>query len=182
MSAHTIAAELRERLPGVGTKKLHKLLYYCQGHHLATCGTPLFRDTISAWDMGPVVASLWGQESRSEAPEPDPTPLSEAELNTIGYVVSRYGALTGADLERLTHGETPWIEADRERGPANRSPRIAVEDIKGAFSAAEAADPDEPTVSRDDVARLLAGATERARSDARVDSIADLRARYAVRG
>jgi uncharacterized phage-associated protein len=39
-------------------KKLHKLLYYCQGHHLATFGLPLFDESISAWDMGPVVGTL----------------------------------------------------------------------------------------------------------------------------
>lgn len=38
VSAYEIAAELRKRLPGIGTKKLHKLLYYCQGHHLSTFG------------------------------------------------------------------------------------------------------------------------------------------------
>ena len=53
LSAHSVAVELRHRLPGVGVKKLHKLLYYCQGHHLATFGLPLFSESISAWDMGP---------------------------------------------------------------------------------------------------------------------------------
>ncbi len=57
-SAHDIASALRERLPGIGKKKLHKLLYYCQGHHLATFGRPLFSEQIYAWDMGPVVAAL----------------------------------------------------------------------------------------------------------------------------
>jgi hypothetical protein len=35
VSAHDVAAALRARLPDLPTKKLHKLLYYCQGHHLA---------------------------------------------------------------------------------------------------------------------------------------------------
>jgi len=42
-SAHDVAAALRDRLPGLPTKKLHKLLYFCQGHHLAVKGEPLFR-------------------------------------------------------------------------------------------------------------------------------------------
>jgi uncharacterized phage-associated protein len=49
VSARDVAAAIRERLPRVPTKKLHKLLYYCQGHHLAHFGKPLFSDTISAW-------------------------------------------------------------------------------------------------------------------------------------
>jgi hypothetical protein len=94
VSAHDVAAEIRRRLPGVPTKKLHKLLYYCQGHHLGTFGAPLFTETISAWDMGPVVGELWYREGRRE-PLPSGRELTEAQLNTVGYVLSRYGALTG---------------------------------------------------------------------------------------
>jgi len=121
-SAHDIAAALRDRLPGLPTKKLHRLLYYCQGHHLATFGVPLFSETISAWDMGPVVGTLWfAQSNRAMAPQP--SPLNEAQLNTVGYVVSRYGALSGRDLENLTHHESPWQLADTNRSqvPVPRS-------------------------------------------------------------
>ena len=48
------------------------------------------------------------------------SPLGEAELNTVGYVVSRYGSLTGKDLEHLTHSETPWQTANRMRQPGGR--------------------------------------------------------------
>ncbi|MDQ1633589.1 MAG: hypothetical protein QOJ32_398 [Frankiaceae bacterium] len=64
-SARDVAAELRQRLPDVGVKKLHKLLYYAQGHHLAALGRPLFSESISAWDMGPVVGEFWWQEQNS---------------------------------------------------------------------------------------------------------------------
>src|SRR5947207_3630527 len=107
VSAHDVAVVLRERLPGLPVKKLHKLLYYCQGHHLAAFGEPLFHETISAWDMGPVVGSLWKREKEGRLAEPA-AGLSEGQLNTIGYVVSRYGALTGRDLENLAHTEAPW--------------------------------------------------------------------------
>ncbi|MGH4013193.1 MAG: Panacea domain-containing protein [Pseudonocardiaceae bacterium] len=116
LAAHDVAAVLRERLPGLPVKKLHKLLYYCQGHHLATFDEPLFADTIEAWDMGPVVSTLWRAEKHG-APSPARQQLGEAELNTIGYVLSRYGALTGKDLENLTHSEDPWLTADEDRPP-----------------------------------------------------------------
>src|SRR5437773_4537685 len=105
LSAREVAAVLRERLPGLPAKKLHKLLYYCQGHHLAAFGEPLFRETISAWDMGPVVGTLWYREKHGDVSRHH-ADLDEAQLNTIGYVISRYGALTGRDLENLTHSET----------------------------------------------------------------------------
>ena len=121
VSARDVAAVLRERLPGVGVKKLHKLLYYCQGHHLAQFDRPLFSESISAWDMGPVVGRLWREEREGEGP-PDRLELTEAELNTIGYVVSRYGALTGWDLQNLTHAEAPWRLADEYREPHESVP------------------------------------------------------------
>jgi hypothetical protein len=49
VSAHDVAAELRARQPGMPVKKLHKLLYYCQGHHLAVHGEPLFRERFDEW-------------------------------------------------------------------------------------------------------------------------------------
>lgn len=97
VSAHDIARELRARHPGLPTVKLHKLLYYCQGHHLATFGKPLFIEAISAWDMGPVVSAVWKQDNTDKVPETR-SELTEAHLNTIGYVLSRYGAPTGRDL------------------------------------------------------------------------------------
>src|SRR5690349_20126782 len=97
VSARVVAAVLRERLPGLPTKKLHKLLYYCQGHHLAAFDEPMFGETISAWDMGLVVGTLWREEKQGAVAAGHP-PLDEAALNTIGYVLSRYGALTGLDL------------------------------------------------------------------------------------
>jgi uncharacterized phage-associated protein len=141
MTARDVAAELRRRLPGVGTKKLHKLLYYCQGHHLANFDEPLFSETISAWDMGPVVGQLWKEEAEGQADDPLPI-VDEAELNTIGYVLSRYGALSGADLEHLTHSEAPWQLANRERPPSG-SVRIDVEWIRGYFRTANTAGDEE---------------------------------------
>jgi uncharacterized phage-associated protein len=166
MSAHAasdVAAEIRQRIPGIPTKKLHKLLYYCQAHHVVAFGHPLFAEAISAWDMGPVVGRLWrtekdhGVESASTR-----TQLDEPALNTIGYVVSRYGKLSGADLERLTHNESPWIDADQERRARSaESARITVEAL-AEFFGREAAEDDEVDVpvARDLVASWLAGAVE----------------------
>lgn len=39
--------------------KLQKLLYYLQGHWLATFDGPLFGDKIEAWRYGPVVPSVY---------------------------------------------------------------------------------------------------------------------------
>ena len=180
-SAHDVAAELRRRLPGVGVKKLHKLLYYCQGHHLAGTGGPLFGESISAWDMGPVVGALWRSEREEEAPTPGP-PLSEAELNTVGYVISRYGGLTGTDLERLTHHESPWVEADRRRDPGT-SVRISHDSLRDFFRHQDRDDDQEtPLPDVASVRSWLAGAENRTPADARTDSRAALQARLSAGG
>jgi hypothetical protein len=71
--------------------------------------------------MGPVVEALWRDEGY-DIPPPAPAELDEAAMNTVGYVVSRYGALTGRDLEVMSHGERPWILANANRRPGDRAP------------------------------------------------------------
>jgi uncharacterized phage-associated protein len=156
-------------------KKLHKLLYYCQGHHLAHFGEALFREPIMAYDMGPLVANLWKAE-KDGRPAPAPEKLDAGQLNTIGYVVSRYGRLTGTDLERLTHNETPWQQANENRPPGG-SVRISQATIKMFFRAGGGPDPELPWPSAPDVQRLTAGAEQRRARPGRADDVAALRAR-----
>jgi uncharacterized phage-associated protein len=181
VSARDVAAVLRERLPGLPTKKLHKLLYYCQGHHLAAFGEPLFSETISAWDMGPVVGTLWRQE-KQDGPAPGHVPLDEAQLNTIGYVLSRYGALTGLDLENLTHSEAPWQQANHYRRPGE-SARIEFEWIREYFRTAGAVDDEEdvPLLDSASVRDWLEEAPTRRTGPAKADSRDELHARLSRR-
>ena len=180
-SAYLVAREIRRRVPGVGNVKLHKLLYYAQGHHLAGTGHPLFADTISAWDMGPVVGTLWYAERNGDQPPVlEDELLGEAELNTIGYVVSRYGGLTGSDLIRLSHSERPWLDANARR-PAGMSERIEQDSIRGYF--AQVADEDDEAGPRLDAQllnELLSGAEARAAEAPHVDSLGELERRRAA--
>ena len=178
-SAYVVAAEIRRRLPSVGRAKLHKLLYYAQGHHLAAFGHPLFRDAISAWDMGPVVGKLWHIE-RNDIPMESAAQLDEAALNTIGYVISRYGGLTGRDLIRLSHSDTPWQEANAARTPGT-SRKIPVESIRAYFVGLQDED-EESAPPIDDVTLndLLAGAETRRTEPVATDTIAELRRRRAA--
>ncbi len=165
LSAHDVAAELRQRLPGLSVKKLHKLLYYCQGHHLAGFGEPLFSESVSAWDMGPVVGELWYAEKRGHA-RGNPATLDQAALNTLGYVLSRYGALTGEDLERLTHSEPPWQQADARRQPG-ASARIERDWLRDYFDSDGAADTPalDPVALRDWLRDAPARLADRPRPD-----------------
>lgn len=112
-------------------------------------GDVLFRETISAWDLGPVVGELW-KADKAGSTSPGSVPIAdESALNTVGYVVSRYGGLAARDLVTLTHGEQPWQLANQGRLPGT-SARMSVESIRDYFveSAAEPG-PDEPAVMLD---------------------------------
>jgi uncharacterized phage-associated protein len=179
VSAHDVAWQLRLLLPGVAVKKLHTLLYYCQGHHLAHFEQPLFVEPVMAWDMGPVVANLWKVE-KDDLPLPEPIPLDNGQLNTVAYVVSRYGRLTRHDLELLTHAEAPWLGADQGRPPSSSS-RIEPESIRSFFASEGGPDADLPWPSSEDVSRLAAGARDRRAAPAANDDLAELHARLVLR-
>ncbi|WP_344646927.1 Panacea domain-containing protein [Cryptosporangium japonicum] len=157
-TARDVAAALSQRVPHLGTRKLHPLLYYCQGHHLAIADRPLFPETIAAWDDGPTVPALW----RDEQPVGSSDNMPESELGIVGYVVSRYSGLSGNDLANLARAEAPWKVADSHRRPGGS---VAIEHAwmrdhfrtEGAPLAGDGRLPlDSPAV-----AELLAGAQQR---------------------
>lgn len=159
VSAHDVAREIRRRLPGVGRVVVQKLLYYCQGWHLAHTGQPLFSERIEAWTAGPVVATLWREEER-QMPRPEPHSLQPDALQTVGYVVSRYGAMTGPQLIDLTHEEAPWRDISRSE-KAGRDEPIPLESIRAYFES-ELADQRvlaKQAVSDPRVVQLLSDAT-----------------------
>lgn len=125
-SARDVALEIERRLPGVGEAKLHKLLYYVQGYHLAWEQGPAFKEDIEAWELGPVVARLWrdrkhsflGKLSRSVR---SPKPLPKSVRNITVNVINRLGDKSGAELIEATHAEDPWrLATDGGRNVADQ--------------------------------------------------------------
>jgi len=114
-TVHDIAAAVLERQGRTTTMKLEKLVYYCQGWHLARHGASLFAEPIEAWREGPVAPDLfkhhrqqrevaaWRRGSSGE--------LTPAESSTVAWVVSEYGGFTAGELSEMTHHELPWKAA-----------------------------------------------------------------------
>lgn len=57
-SARDVALEIERRLPGVGEVKLHKLLYYVQGYHLAWEQEPAGARHRQPSDLPPITRRL----------------------------------------------------------------------------------------------------------------------------
>jgi uncharacterized phage-associated protein len=92
--------------------KLQKLVYYCQGFHLALYDKPLFPESIEAWKHGPVCPPLYrilkpcGPAPVFEIDAKDS--LSEAEKQLVADVYWKYGQFAAWKLRSMTHNETPW--------------------------------------------------------------------------
>ena len=114
-TVHDVASAIIKRLGSTTAMKLEKLVYYCQGWHLARFNIPLFDEPIEAWRQGPVVPALYrqhrGQYTVSEWPHGDPDRLNQDELQTIAWVTQEYGPFSAIELSRMTHRELPWRAA-----------------------------------------------------------------------
>ena len=93
------------------------------------------------------MGTLWYEEEHGTARVA--APMGEAALNTLGYFLSRYGALTGTDLEHLTHSEHPWRDAYANRTPTRKSVPIPSESIAAYIRRAEADEGDQDALPPD---------------------------------
>jgi uncharacterized phage-associated protein len=107
-SANSVIAAIDFRRPGLKAGKKLLLLFFAQGHHLAWSGQPLFDEPMYATDRG---VTLQGFSDK-----PVEQPDTEAELNTVGYIIARYSALSPADLRTLIQSSRPWRHATKPDG------------------------------------------------------------------
>ena len=106
-----------EREDTMTNLKLQKLLYYCQGWHLALLDEPMFSDSVEAYKLGPVVPSVYKKyKDRNDPAKPLITPTVRPNVPVkTGLVLEdvwdKYGKFTASGLVDMTHSETPWREA-----------------------------------------------------------------------
>ena len=108
-TAADVASAVRHRVGDIDTRRLLKLVYYCQAWHLAWYGVPLFDDELEAWQQGPVVRSVWKHVPPPASPED--LGLSEQAQSVLQHVLSVYGRLGGLELSKITHIEFPYVAA-----------------------------------------------------------------------
>ena len=125
---------------GLSNLKINKLLYYAQGFSFQRLGKPLFKETIQAWEHGPVVPSVYRQFKDYEAqriPYDADTilpSLSPEEEQLLIDLVREYGCFTGAKLRNMTHRvNTPWQKVYT----GERNVDIPLESIQEYFTSTE---------------------------------------------
>lgn len=117
--------------------KLHKLLYYCQGWHLAWYGVPLFPERIVAWKHGPVVpdvyAQPWGQGSAELSDPMLPLELSPPDRAAVEQVWGYYRQFSACGLREKSHAESPWRDHFKPDSGGRGNQTIPVEVLKVFF-------------------------------------------------
>lgn len=94
--------------------KLQKLVYFCQGFHLALYDRPLFPETIEAWPHGPVcprlyhILKIYGPSPITAMVDPDKINVNTQERYIINMVYDTYGQYSASKLRMITHKEGPW--------------------------------------------------------------------------
>ena len=148
-SAFSVAKELvklsfaGEEIDPLTNLRLQKLLYYAQAWSLVLRESELFPEQIEAWRWGPVVPVVYndlpdGQKASQIQPDmfmdsPD-LPPEEAEL--VRSVWESYNPYSALRLSRMTHEETPWVQAWGQRptdGTGSGNDPIEVDELEDYF-------------------------------------------------
>lgn len=113
---------------------LQKILYFIQGIYMVMFGGPLYKEDCMAWVHGPVYEEVYDlfkdfkynpiEDSRFAIFKDRFEELSDQEKKVIDLVVNSFGKYSGKVLEKITHNETPWINARTDYEPLQPSREI----------------------------------------------------------
>lgn len=129
-----VIAYIFEKLEEVTPLMLQKLLYFVQGIYSALYGKPIFEEDCRAWIHGPVYPEVYDlfrdfkynpiDDARFALLEGVVDTLTDDEKQVIDLVVNTFGMYGGKVLEKITHNETPWVEARKGYGDSIPSSEI----------------------------------------------------------
>lgn len=120
---------------------LQKILYYAQGFYKAFFGKFLFNDDCQAWVHGPVYVNIYEKykdfKSANIIIDIDydiEDMIVDEKKEILDAVIKYFGYYNGKALEKMSHYETPWINARRGLLPSKNSNNvISKKDIKEYF-------------------------------------------------
>ncbi len=115
---YILSLGVRGNRPTISNLKLQKLLYYCQGAHLALLDKPLFADPIVAWPHGPVVEDVYhcyknyGSRSITSLVSVPDDELTPNMCMLIQWVFAQCAQYAVWQLRNMTHEEAPWLQTE----------------------------------------------------------------------
>ncbi|WP_317328373.1 Panacea domain-containing protein [Ruthenibacterium lactatiformans] len=115
-SAHNIAIYVinwcLDRNIQITNLKLQKLLYFLQGEYSKTTGNRLIIDDFYAWQLGPVVPSVYAEYSifsSSALPAQKQTVfISNEDACVMDAILQKYAYCSTWNLVELSHQQDPW--------------------------------------------------------------------------
>lgn len=141
VNAIDVAACILKQTGPIPTMKLHRLLYYCQGWHLAWDGEPLFKDPLQAWANGPIVPNVYNTHRNQfiiDSSHPgtgDSHRLNASQAESVEVVLATYADWSVRQLTLKTHMERPWLETRGNLAPGVQSEAlISQETLADYFS------------------------------------------------
>jgi len=97
---------------------LQKILYYAQGFYNAFFGNYLFNDDCQAWVHGPVYLKIYEKYKLYKSGNIPvymdydiSDMLDDEKRELLNVIIKCFGYYNGKALEKMTHYETPWINA-----------------------------------------------------------------------
>lgn len=114
-----LKVKAEDRYASLINLKLQKLLYYIQAWSYGINKKPLFEGEFQAWIHGPVNKNIYERFNStkylySEIGISDimnnHVQLNADDAEFVDFILENYLKYSGAELEKLSHSETPWIE------------------------------------------------------------------------
>ena len=120
---------------------LQKILYYAQGFYKAFFGKFLFKEDCEAWVHGPVYINIYEKykdfKSANILIDVDYNiydMIVDEKRELLDVIIKYFGYYNGKALEKMSHYETPWINARKGLLPTDNSNNVInKEDIKDYF-------------------------------------------------
>ena len=111
--------------------KLQKLLYYVQAWSYGINKKPMFEGEFEAWIHGPVNRAIYDRFSPTNIADCKNKEMkfSDEDTEFIDFILENYLKYSGAELERLSHNEKPWLETRGDLGVNERCDKIIAPEL-----------------------------------------------------
>ena len=128
--------------------KLQKLLYYVQAWSLGILKVKFINTKFEAWVHGPVCRDLYDRFKTNKTlyspisvddiiiQNPEEL-IDEEDIKFINFILENYAGFSGAELETMTHNESPWKETRQGLSPMQSSHKEIKDDLMKTYYGAK---------------------------------------------